>query len=53
MSRGLRFFVVSYLSYKFGHIFNKFMEKEGAKWFAIALVLVIVTIALIIYFIIK
>ena len=51
-SRGLRFFVVSYLSYKFGHIFNQFMEKEGAKWFAIA-GLVIVTIAVIIYLLIK
>ena len=51
-SRGLRFFIVSYLSYKFGHIFNKFMEKEGAKWFAI-IGLIIVTIVLIIYFIIK
>jgi membrane protein YqaA with SNARE-associated domain len=52
MSRGLRFFIVAYLSYKFGHIFNKFMEKDGTKWFAI-IGLVIVTIALIIYFIIK
>ena len=44
VSRGLRFFVVSYLSYKFGHVFNKFMEKEGAKWFVIA-GLVIIAIA--------
>ena len=51
-SRGLRFFVVSYLSYKFGDIFHKFMEKEGAKWFAIA-GLTIVIIALIIYCVIK
>ena len=51
-SRGLRFFVVSYLTYKFGHIFNKFMEKESAKWFAIA-GLIIVTIAIIIYLLIK
>jgi len=51
-SRGLRFFVVSYLTYKFGHIFNKFMEKEGSKWFAIA-GLIIVTIAIIIYLLIK
>ena len=35
VSRGLRFFVVSYLSYKFGHIFNNFMKKEGAKWFTL------------------
>ena len=51
-SRGLRFFIVSYLSYKFGHIFNKFMQKEGAKWFAIV-GLIIATIAVIIYFVIK
>ena len=49
VSRGLRFFVVSYLSYKFGHVFIKFMEKEAAKWFVIA-GLVIIAIAAIIYF---
>jgi membrane protein YqaA with SNARE-associated domain len=52
LSRGLRFFIVSYLSYKFGDIFNKFMEKKGAKWFTVA-GLIIVTIAVIIYFVIK
>jgi membrane protein YqaA with SNARE-associated domain len=52
MSRGLRFFIVAYLSYKFGHIFSKFMEKEGTKWFTI-IGLLIVTIALIIFFTIK
>ena len=51
-SRGLRFFVVSYLAYRFGHIFDKFIKKEGVKWFAIA-GLAIVTIAVIIYFAIK
>ena len=51
-SRGLRFFVVSYLTYKFGHIFHKFMEKEGSKFFIIAGV-AIATIAVIIYFVIK
>ena len=52
VSRGLRFFVVSYLSYKFGHIFNNFMKKEGAKWFTLV-GFIIVTIAVIIYFVIK
>ena len=51
-SRGLRFFIVSYLSYKFGHIFDKFIQKEGAKWFTIA-GLAVVTIGVIIYFVIK
>ena len=52
VSRGLRFFVVSYLSFKFGDTFNEFMEKDAAKWFLIA-GLIIVTIAVTIYFIIK
>ena len=51
-SRGLRFFVVSYLSFKFGDTFSKFMEKDAAKWFTIA-GLIIVTIAITIYFIFK
>ena len=33
ISRGLRFFIVSYLSYKFGDSFTQFMEKHGSKWF--------------------
>ena len=35
VSRGLRFFIVSYLSYKFGDLFTKFMEKHGSKWFSV------------------
>jgi len=52
VSRGLRFFVVSYLSFKFGNAFSKFMEKDAAKWFSIA-GLIIVAIAVTMYFIIK
>jgi membrane protein YqaA with SNARE-associated domain len=52
LSRGLRFFFVSYLSYKFGNTFANFMEKNGTKWFIIAGFL-IVAIGLTIYFIIK
>ena len=52
LSRGLRFFVVSYLSFKFGDTFSKFMEKDAAKWFSIA-GLIIVAIAITIYFIFK
>ena len=52
VSRGLRFFVVSYLSFKFGDTFSKFMEKDAAKWFSIA-GLIIVAIAITIYFIIR
>ena len=52
VSRGLRFFVVSYLSFKFSDTFSEFMKKDAAKWFSIA-GLIIVAIAITIYFIIK
>jgi membrane protein YqaA with SNARE-associated domain len=52
ISRGLRFFIVSYLSFKFGNTFNKFMETEAAKWFTIVGILIVIFFALI-YFIIK
>ena len=52
VSRALRFFVVSYLSFKFGDTFSEFMEKDASKWFSI-FGLVIVAIAITIYFTIK
>ena len=52
VSRALRFFVVSYLSFKFGDTFSEFMEKDAAKWFSIV-GLAIVAIAITIYFTIK
>ena len=52
VSRGLRFFIVSYLSYKFGNLFTEFMEKNGSKWFTI-IGLLIVIIGLLIYLIIR
>ena len=52
ISRGLRFFIVSYLSYKFGNLFTEFMEKHGSKWFTI-IGLLIVIIGVIIYLILK
>jgi membrane protein YqaA with SNARE-associated domain len=52
LSRGLRFFIVSYLLYKFGNTFGTFMKKNGTKWFVIA-GFIIVAIGLTIYFIIK
>jgi len=51
-SRGLRFFIVAYLSFKFGDAFNKFMEKDASKWFAIIGIL-IVAILTAMYFTIK
>ena len=52
ISRGLRFFIVSYLSYKFGDLFNQFMEKHGSKWFTIIGILIFI-IGVIIYLILK
>mgnify|MGYP001214261148 CR=1 FL=1 len=44
ISRGLRFFIVSYLSAKFGHKFTDYMNRKGQKWFTIiGLLLVIVS----------
>tara|TARA_B100000780_G_scaffold273977_1_gene238337 strand:+ start:109 stop:714 length:606 start_codon:yes stop_codon:yes gene_type:complete len=51
-ARGLRFFIVAYLSAKFGSSFSFFLEKKGAFW-ATIIGLIIVVIALIIYLIIK
>ena len=44
ISRGLRFFIVSYLSYKFGEVFTKFMDQHGSKWFTIIGILIIIII---------
>ena len=52
ISRGLRFFIVSYLSYKFGDTFTKFMDKHGSRWFTIVGVLIII-ILLLVYLIFK
>ena len=52
ISRGLRFFIVSYLSFKFGDIFSKFMKTEAAKWFTILGILIVIIISTI-YFLTK
>ena len=52
ISRSLRFFLISYLSYKFGDLFTKFIDKHGSKWFTI-LGLLLVFIFVIILLILK
>ena len=52
ISRGLRFFIVSYFSYKFGDLFTQFMDKHGSKWFTIVGILIFI-IGVTIYLIIK
>ena len=50
ISRGLRFFIISYLSYKFANLFTEFMEKHWSKWFTIIGILIVI-IGVIIYLI--
>ena len=52
ISRGLRFFIVSYLSFKFGDLFTEFMNKHGSKWFTIIGVLIVI-VGIIVYLIFK
>ena len=52
ISRSLRFFLISYLSYRFGDLFTKFMNEHGSKWFTV-LGLLIVLIFFIIFIILK
>ena len=49
LTRGSRFFLVAFLTYKFGQKFGPFLEKEGAKWSIIILCLILF-IAGMIYF---
>ena len=50
-TRGLRFFLVAFLTNKFGSKINSFMEKKAAKWTFIIAVVVILLCA-IVYFLI-
>ncbi len=52
ISRGLRFFLVSYLSYKFGDLFSEFMNKHGSKWFTIIGILIVI-VGSVVYLILK
>ena len=48
-TRGLRFFLVAYLSYRFGQKLGPFLEKQGTKW-SIIIATIIILIAAGIYF---
>ena len=52
ISRGLRFFIIAFLSAKFGNAFGSFLEKKGAKWFTV-IGTAIVIIATIVYFVLN
>ena len=42
ISRSLRFFIVAYLSHKFGEYFTEFMNKHGSKWFTIIGIIIVI-----------
>ena len=50
-TRGLRFFIVSYLTYKFGQNFGPFLEKYGMKWSIIIAVFILCLIVGFYYFV--
>ena len=45
ITRGLRFFLVAYFTYKFGSKFGRFLEKKGGRWATIVAVIIIVIAA--------
>ena len=53
ISRGLRFFLVSFLTYKFGEKFVSFIEQKGAVWSSVIGIIIIFLIALIYLTLIK
>ena len=52
ITRGSRFFLVAFLTYKYGEKFGPFLEKKGAKW-SIILSMIILLIGMIVYFLFK
>ncbi len=52
ISRGLRFFIVSYFTFKFGEPFVNFIEKKGTLWSTV-FGLLLIPLFILIYFIIK
>ena len=52
ITRGLRFFLVSFLTYRYGEKFGPFLEKQGTKWSIIITVFILI-VAATFYFILK
>ena len=49
ITRGLRFFIVAYLAYKFGEKIGPFLDKQGTKW-SIIIAAILILIGLGVYF---
>ncbi len=50
-TRGLRFFLVAFLTFKYGEKFGPFLEKKGAKW-SLIIAAIILFLVITIYFLI-
>ena len=53
LTRGLRFFLVAYLTYKFGHKIGPFLDKQGTKWSILIAGIILILIAIIYIFLLK
>ena len=42
ISRSLRFFIVAFLSYKYGELFTEYMNNHGSKWFTVIGILLVI-----------
>ena len=52
ISRSLRFFIVAFLSYKFGELFTEYMNKHGSKWFTVIGIFIVI-IFVFVYLVLK
>jgi len=52
VTRGLRFFLVAYLTYRFGQKIGPFLDKQGTKW-SIIIAIIVIVITVLIYFFLK
>ena len=52
-TRGLRFFLVAYLAYKFGDKIGPFLEKKGTTWSIIIALSIILVVSIVYFFFLK
>ena len=51
ITRGLRFFLVAYLTYKFGEKIGPFLDKQGVKWGVIIFgIIIMIAVAIYLFF---
>ena len=53
ITRGLRFFIVAYLAYRFGEKIGPFLERQGTKWSIIISLIIIIIISSIYFLFLK